>query len=74
MHIEKNFFDNIFSTVSGKTKDNEKARKDLSLYCGQRDLELMLQANKRLLKPKANYTLTKDFSKIVCCWIKELRM
>jgi hypothetical protein len=38
MHIEKNFFDNIFNTVmdvQGKTKDNEKARKDVELYCNQ---------------------------------------
>jgi len=35
MHIEKNFFENIFNTVMnvmGKTKDNEKARRDLGLY------------------------------------------
>ncbi|WVZ21047.1 hypothetical protein V8G54_008369 [Vigna mungo] len=35
MHIEKNFFDNIFNTVmnvAGKTKDNEKARMDIALY------------------------------------------
>ncbi|WVZ25292.1 hypothetical protein V8G54_003836 [Vigna mungo] len=34
MHIEKNFFDNIFNTVmnvSGKSKDNEKARMDIDL-------------------------------------------
>ena len=36
MHIEKNFFDNIFNTVMDikeKTKDNDKARKDLAPYC-----------------------------------------
>ena len=33
-----------------------------------------MQANGQFLKPKANYTLTKDDSKIVCHWIKELRM
>jgi len=43
MHIEKNFFENIFNTVmnvTGKTKDNEKARRDLGLYCKRKDLEL----------------------------------
>ncbi|XP_017428832.2 uncharacterized protein LOC108336898 [Vigna angularis] len=77
MHIEKNFFDNIFNTVmnvSAKTKDNEKARKDLPLYCARRDLELKAKYNGRLLKPKANYILSKDEAKIVCRWIKELRM
>ena len=32
MHIEKNYFDNLFNTmmdVKGKTKDNPKARMDL---------------------------------------------
>ena len=37
-------------------------------------MQLKPQANRQLLKPKANYTLTKDESKIVCHWIKELRM
>ena len=54
MYIEKNFFDNIFNTVmniSGKTKDNEKARMDIGLYCRQKDLELKSEANGKLLKP-----------------------
>jgi len=32
MHIEKNYFDNLFNTVidvKGKTKDNPKARMDI---------------------------------------------
>jgi hypothetical protein len=61
MHIEKNFFDNIFNTmmdVQGKTKDNEKARKDVEHYCNRKDLELKTLPNKRLLKPKANFSLT----------------
>ncbi|CAK8565438.1 unnamed protein product [Lathyrus sativus] len=36
MHIEKNFFDNVFNTVmniKNKTKDNEKARMDLAIIC-----------------------------------------
>ncbi|XP_029128330.1 uncharacterized protein LOC114916203 [Cajanus cajan] len=77
MHIEKNFFDNIFNTVmnvSDKTKDNEKARKDLALYCRRKDLELKPQNNGKMLKPKANYTLTVEQAKLVYQWIKELRM
>jgi len=76
MHIEF-FFDNIFNTVmnvSGKTKDNDKTRRDIASYCRRRELELKSQANGKFLKPKANYSLTKDESKIVCRWIKELRM
>ena len=36
MHIEKNFFDNVFYTpidVQGKTKHNKKAREDLEKWC-----------------------------------------
>jgi len=77
MHIEKTFFDNIFNTVmnvSGKTKDNDKARRDIGLYCRHKDLQLKSQGDGKWLKPKANYTMTKDEAKIVCRWIKELRM
>ena len=77
MHIEKNFFDNIFNTVmnvSGKTKDNDKARRDIILYSQRKDLQLKSQGNGKWLKPKENYTITKDEVKIVCHWIKELRM
>jgi len=48
MQINKNFFDYIFNTVmnvNGKTKDNEKARMDLTLYCRQKELELKLGAD-----------------------------
>ncbi|CAK8573022.1 unnamed protein product [Lathyrus sativus] len=71
MHIEKNFFDNVFNTVmdvQGKTKDNEKARKDLELLCNRKDLELKPQPNGKLLKPKACYTLTPQEAKAICRW------
>ena len=60
--------------ISGKTKDNEKARMDLALYCRWKDLELKLGVNGNFLKPKENYTLTADQTKLICQWIKELRM
>ena len=44
--------------VSGKTKENDKAQIDLALYCRRKDLELKSGDNGKLLKPKANYTLT----------------
>jgi len=43
MHIEKKLFDKIFNiimNVSSKTKDNNKARRDIALYFRQTDLEL----------------------------------
>jgi len=76
MYIEKNFFD-IFNTVmnvSGKTKDNEKAQMDLSLYCRRKDLELKCHSNGKMYMPKANYTLSLDQIKQVCHWLKDLRM
>ena len=48
MHIEKNFFDNIFNTimdVKGKTKDNMKARMDLLEHCKLPELELHVGPN-----------------------------
>ena len=77
MHIEKNFFDNVLNTVMnvvGKTKDNDKARKYLPLICARKDLELKEQANGRFFKAKVNYIISKDEARIVCGWIKELRM
>ncbi|KAG8375382.1 hypothetical protein BUALT_Bualt10G0094200 [Buddleja alternifolia] len=76
MHIEKNMFDNVFNTVmdvKGKTKDNVKARLDLQNICKCRDLELK-EMNGKYLKPKANYTLSKDERQIVLKWIKNLRL
>lgn len=77
MHIEKNIFDNIFNTVMNvkdKTKDNEKAREDLAKLCFRGDLELQPFENRKNGKPKASYTLTKSEAKLVCKWLKELRM
>ena len=42
MHIEKNFFDNIFNTIlniPGKTKDILKARYDIREICHRPELE-----------------------------------
>ena len=36
IHIEINVFENVFNTVmniKGKTKDNNKAREDLAVFC-----------------------------------------
>jgi hypothetical protein len=41
IHIEKNMFENIFNTVidvKGKTKDNIKARLDITLYCNHKNM------------------------------------
>ena len=60
IHIEKNFFDNIFNTimnVEGKTKDNAKSREDLKEYCLHPELHRDETTNKF---PTACYSLEKD--------------
>ncbi|XP_004492143.1 uncharacterized protein [Cicer arietinum] len=59
---------------SSKTKDNEKARKDYSLLCFRGELEMQVLSNGKMGKLKANDTLTSSYAKLVCKWLKELRM
>lgn len=71
MHNEKNFFDNVFNIlmdVQDKTKDNEKVIRDLEYFYNRQDLELKPQLNGKLLKSKANYSLTPQEAKLVCWW------
>ena len=44
--------------VQGKSKDNEKARKETELLRNRKELDLKPQPNGKLLKPKTNYSLT----------------
>ncbi|GJT22178.1 uncharacterized protein Tco_0892115 [Tanacetum coccineum] len=55
MHIEKNFFENLFQTIMGslKTKDNVKARKDVDVHCDRPELH-MFKVQNRDMKPKAS--------------------
>ena len=62
MHIEKNVFDNVFSTVMGvpgKTKDNDKAQLDMKDICKRPGLELYETPNGKIAKPHAKYILGK---------------
>ncbi len=71
MHIEKNFFDNIFNTimcVAGKTKDHLKARQDL--------VELGIRSELHPVGstiPKASYTLNREQRVVLLDWLKTLR-
>lgn len=58
--------------VQGKRKDNEKARKDMEIWCYRKELELKPQPNEKLLKPKATYSLTSQEVKVICRWLNEL--
>nr|XP_033516354.1 uncharacterized protein LOC117280718 isoform X2 [Nicotiana tomentosiformis] len=76
MHIEKNFFDNLFNTimdVNNKAKDNLKARMHLKEYCRRSKLYLTYLNNK-IQKPKDSYTFTLDERREICDWVKNLRM
>ncbi|KAL8135872.1 hypothetical protein AgCh_010474 [Apium graveolens] len=77
MHVEKNVFDNVFNTVmnvTGKTKDNDKARLDLKDICKRPALELQKSSNGKTVKPHTSYTLTKKQIEDVCTWIKSLKL
>ncbi|XXG88832.1 hypothetical protein AAC387_Pa12g0989 [Persea americana] len=77
MHIEKNVFDNVFSTVMGvpgKTKDNDKARLDMKDIYKRPGLELYGTPNGKIAKPHAKYTLSKKQVEDVCTWIKSLKL
>ncbi|XP_023745410.2 uncharacterized protein LOC111893554 [Lactuca sativa] len=67
MHIEKNFFENLFYTVMDvkkRTKDNANARDDLKLYCKKRK---GVNQNQR-----AYYALEKKQKKVICEWVESL--
>ncbi|XP_049388296.1 uncharacterized protein LOC125852607 [Solanum stenotomum] len=64
MHIEKNFFENVFNTVldvDGKTKDNPKSREDLKEFCRRPELHVVDGKY-----PKAIYTLKEESTKLLC--------
>ncbi|XP_038713444.1 uncharacterized protein LOC120007316 [Tripterygium wilfordii] len=77
MHIEKNMFDNAFNTcidVKGKTKDNAKARLDLSHYCKCRALELVEYDNGKSFQPKAQFCLNMEQRRAICSWVFSLKL
>ncbi|XP_051139678.1 uncharacterized protein LOC127257344 isoform X1 [Andrographis paniculata] len=74
MHIEKNVFENIFNTVmdvKGKTKDNAKARADMTELCDRKELEYDIV---RQYYPPAAYTLDKPRRKEFLTWVEKLKM
>jgi hypothetical protein len=73
MHIEKNVFDNVFNTVlnvKGKTKDTEKSREELNIFCRRPEL---MKSHGDNTYPKACYTLDRDEKKILLLWLKGLK-
>ena len=77
MHIEKNYFDNLFNTVKdvkGKKKDSPKERINLKEDCRRKELQLREIPIGRIVKPKANFLFTLDEKREICEWVKNLLM
>ena len=77
MHTEKNYFDKLFNTimdVTGKIKDNSKARLDLPEYCNRRELHLQQEPNGNVLNPKASFTFKLDKKRQICEWVQSLKI
>ncbi|XP_078158220.1 uncharacterized protein LOC144553916 [Carex rostrata] len=77
MHLEKNFTENVLYTllsIGGRTKDNEKARKDLALLCDRPNQHLIPIDNNpgKMKKPKAPFALFPQDKKIVLKWHKDI--
>ncbi|KAK6786208.1 hypothetical protein RDI58_014733 [Solanum bulbocastanum] len=60
--------------VTGKTKDNVKARLDLLEHCRRSELHIQESANNKSLKPKASYSFTMEQKRKICEWVKNLKM
>ncbi|KAK2413382.1 hypothetical protein QL285_036100 [Trifolium repens] len=60
--------------TKGKTKDTNKSRGDLEIHCMRKGLELQPGRNGNFIKPKAQYTLTKQQRTAVCEWVKNLKL
>lgn len=77
MHIEKNFFDNLFYTLldDPKTKDNVKSRADMEeLNFNDRGLFLQTAPGRRTCaKPEAIYTVNKKQKRDIFDWVRNLR-
>ncbi|KAL3849603.1 hypothetical protein ACJIZ3_011485 [Penstemon smallii] len=73
MHIEKNVCDNVLGTlmsISGKTKDNKRARRDLMEKGLKPSLHLQ---GEREDMPSASYTLSQDEKKIFCEFLSSIK-
>ncbi|XP_078152644.1 uncharacterized protein LOC144547837 [Carex rostrata] len=76
MHTEKNFTEALVNTLLSmgkKTKDNEKARKDLALLCNRPKQHLTSSTTTpgKIKKPKAPFALSQAHKRLVLTWIKD---
>ncbi|XP_021716595.1 uncharacterized protein LOC110684442 [Chenopodium quinoa] len=76
MHIEKNFFDQLFHTVMAvkkQTCDAPSARNDIAKYCKRPQLHLQQDDRGKELLPMTPFALDKAQRKVLCEWVKQLR-
>jgi hypothetical protein len=57
--------------VKGKTKDNIKARLDITLFCNRKNMKLVFYGS-RVVKPRASFVLEKNTQLVVYKWLKSL--
>ena len=77
MHIEKNVCDNFLGTllnVDGKSKDNEKARRDLMDMGIRPELHVIDHPNKKSYIPHACYTLSASEKSAFLQVLKDLKV
>jgi hypothetical protein len=76
MHQESNVMENIISMcfdVTGFSKDNVIARKDLAALCNHPSLEPTINARGNLKRPRAPYCLKLAERKEILRWLKKLK-
>jgi hypothetical protein len=76
MHTEKNICDSVLGTIldiEGKTKDGLNTRLDLQAMGIRKDLHPLDEGNKYILPP-ACYTLTIDEKRILCQFLKDVKV
>ena len=76
MHIEKNICDSVLGTIldiEGKTKDGLNTRLDLQAMGIRKNLHPLDEGNKYILPP-ACYTLTIDEKRILCQFLKDVKV
>jgi hypothetical protein len=76
MHQERNVAESIISMcfdVTGFSKDNVNARKDLVVPCNRPSLELKINAKENLKRPRAPYCLKPLERKEIHRWLKKLK-
>jgi len=68
--MSENFFNTIMD-VNRKTKDNIKARMDITLFCNCKNMELVFDGS-QVAKPRASFALKKNPQLPVYQWLKSL--